>query len=371
MLSSKKEARKKKLLRELAELLWEEAQAENPQTLEDIERILRRQGREHIFPELMPFFAQRVAGPAEEKGKQSTQRHLQTLLGRVRLSRGQAQRLQVRPQTQNSPLLERSLLVCAARSSFAQAEKDVALLLGVSVSDSTLRRLALSDQRPATSTATSTASPKKIPGPTSYNRAAADGGMVRVAAEEGGTLWRQYKSVAAEEDSGRRHMQARLYEDEFLVRHFAPRMQPTAALLGDGHDGVWNLLARLEVPQGVEILDWYHLKENVYRAPLSQKNKQAVTDRLWEGDVDGALALIGTSHKNRGPLRAYLEKHRARIPHYHQRHEAGEVIGSGTVESSIKQFDARLQVPGAWWNQHNVNPMLALRADYLNGSLHA
>jgi hypothetical protein len=364
MLSPEQEARKQKLIEELAELLWEEAEPEEPKTFEDIERILRRQGQEHIFPGLMSFFATRAAGPAETRGRMSTPRTLRTILGLVQLSRGQAQRLQIRAHSQNSPLLERCLLVCAAKSSFRQAEKDVEMLLGIAVSDSTLRRVALSDQRPVSS-------PSVSPPLGLYSRAAVDGGMVRLAEEESGTLWRQYKAVAAEDDQGNRRMEARLGEDEFLVRHFSPRMQPGAALLGDGHDGVWNLVARLKVPLGQEILDWYHLKENVYRAPLSERGKQRVTDRLWEGDVLGALSLIGTHLKDRIPLRAYLEKHRWRIPHYRKRHEQKEVIGSGTVESAIKQFDARLQVPGAYWLEASVNPMLRLRADYLNGYLHA
>lgn len=35
-------------------------------------------------------------------------------------------------------------------------------------------------------------------------------------------------------------------------------------LLGDGHDGVWNLFAAIaETERRQEIIDWYHLKENL------------------------------------------------------------------------------------------------------------
>lgn len=40
----------------------------------------------------------------------------------------------------------------------------------------------------------------------------------------------------------------------------------TLYCLGDGHDGIWNLFAEIadsDIRQ--EILDWYHLKENLYK----------------------------------------------------------------------------------------------------------
>ncbi len=36
--------------------------------------------------------------------------------------------------------------------------------------------------------------------------------------------------------------------------------------LGDGHDGVWNLFKEIATAQHrQEILDWYHLRENLYK----------------------------------------------------------------------------------------------------------
>jgi hypothetical protein len=44
-------------------------------------------------------------------------------------------------------------------------------------------------------------------------------------------------------------------------------------------------------------------------------------------------------------------------------------IGSGAVESAIKQIDLRLKLTGAQWKAANVNQMLQLRCAYLNGQL--
>jgi hypothetical protein len=42
-------------------------------------------------------------------------------------------------------------------------------------------------------------------------------------------------------------------------------------------------------------------------------------------------------------------------------------IGSGAVESAIKQIGRRVQLSGAQWNRENVPQVLAHRCAYLNG----
>jgi hypothetical protein len=44
-------------------------------------------------------------------------------------------------------------------------------------------------------------------------------------------------------------------------------------------------------------------------------------------------------------------------------------IGSGAVESAIKQIDRRVQISGAQWKSENVTQVLAHRSAYLNGLL--
>jgi hypothetical protein len=36
--------------------------------------------------------------------------------------------------------------------------------------------------------------------------------------------------------------------------------------LGDGHDGIWNIIAAIAAPEHQrEVLDWYHLNENLHK----------------------------------------------------------------------------------------------------------
>jgi hypothetical protein len=44
-------------------------------------------------------------------------------------------------------------------------------------------------------------------------------------------------------------------------------------------------------------------------------------------------------------------------------------IGSGAVESAIKQIGARIKISGAQWNVDSVNQILSVRCAYLNGLL--
>ena len=65
----------------------------------------------------------------------------------------------------------------------------------------------------------------------------------------------------------------------------------------------------------------------------------------------------------------YLRKHRFRIPDYQLYRELDICIGSGSVESWIKQIASRIKIVGAQWNSKNVPQMLRLRCAYLNQSI--
>lgn len=65
----------------------------------------------------------------------------------------------------------------------------------------------------------------------------------------------------------------------------------------------------------------------------------------------------------------YLERHRNRIPNYRYYQEEGWPIGSGDVESWVKQINQRTKISGASWNTERVPQVLAHRCAYLNGML--
>jgi len=50
------------------------------------------------------------------------------------------------------------------------------------------------------------------------------------------------------------------------------RTSEAITCLGDGHDGVWNLFNQIgTIEQRREVLDWYHLRENLHRVGGSLK----------------------------------------------------------------------------------------------------
>ena len=140
--------------------------------------------------------------------------------------------------------------------------------------------------------------------------------------------------------------------------------------LGDGHSGVWNLFQEIgTTTQRQEILDWYHLKENLYKVGGSLKRLKQAETLLWQGLVAQASALFThCSGKRAQNFRAYLNKHCNRIVNYkYFQAENLSSIGSGAVESAVKQIDRRMKISGAQWKLENLPQMLKLRTCYLNG----
>jgi hypothetical protein len=92
---------------------------------------------------------------------------------------------------------------------------------------------------------------------------------------------------------------------------------------------------------------------------------------LWQGQVDEAKALFTNCRRKQADnFCAYLTKHRHRLINYEYFQEQQlSAIGSGAVESAVKQIDRRLKISGAQWKLENVTAMLQLRCAYLNGLL--
>lgn len=92
----------------------------------------------------------------------------------------------------------------------------------------------------------------------------------------------------------------------------------------------------------------------------SLKRLKAAETLLWQGQVNNTQALFlhcrGKQAKN---FIAYLEKHRSRIVNYSY-YQAEQLcsIGSGAVESAIKQIGARIKISGAQWNVESINHIL-------------
>lgn len=246
-----------------------------------------------------------------------------------------------------------------AKASFVQASQDVELLTGVKVSAKSVERIVARNpiEPPC----------QKEP----VNEMALDGGMVRLATPRGEeSEWRQYKALRLDGD-GLGMAWFEQGNDALLSWVSSLCWASVVFCLGDGHSGIWSLYAQMETTEGRdEVLDWYHLMENLYKVGGSLKRLKQARELLWQGKVDEASALFeGLKSPQSQRFRGYLERHRTRIVNYSYYQQEGLPIGSGPVESLIKQIDARVQVTGAQWKPENVPQILALRCAYLNNQL--
>ena len=194
-----------------------------------------------------------------------------------------------------------------------------------------------------------------------------DGGKVRLRTPQGKPcIWRDYKAVNL-------HKQAvgAFFQDNASLLDWVNQQALATPLvcLGDGHDGIWNLFREIgRKAQRCEILDWFHLVENLGKVGGSSQRLDAVEACLWRGDVDGAIALFDDwSHERVDRFLAYLNKHRQRIVNYGYFQAEGISIGSGAIESTVKQIGRRIKISGAQWKTENVAQVLKQRSTYLNG----
>ena len=256
---------------------------------------------------------------------------------------------------QISPHLENCCLRLSANVSYEQAAQDVLYLTGIRVAAKTQQRLVHCQQfsRPEAEEA--------------WNELSVDGGKVRLRTPLGESCqWKDYKAIATA--SG---MMATYDNNAELIEwvNGQPLGTPVTCL-GDGHDGIWNIIALIgSQPQRREVLDWYHLVENLHKVGGSIKRLNQAEALLWQGQVDEVLALFeGLKKKQAQVFCKYLRKHRERIINYdYYQSEQICSIGSGAVESAIKQISRRVKISGAQWNRENVPQVLAHRCAYLNG----
>lgn len=271
------------------------------------------------------------------------------------LTEGQAQQLGIEARTQVSPHLQRCCLILSANESYEHAALDLATLTGMRISKSAQQRMV------------HRVSFAELRVHQTVDELSADGGKVRLRTPTGEpSEWRDYK-VMTLHDSGL----GATFQDNSALTDWVNR-QPLGkplTCLGDGHPGIWNLVA-LITAQRREILDWYHLKENLYKIQGSRKRLKCAEEHLWKGRVDAAIAeFTGCSSFQLDKFKAYLQTHRHRIPNYDYLKAEGVSIGSGAVESSIKQMGRRIKISGAQWKRENVPQVLRHRAAYLNGLL--
>lgn len=160
------------------------------------------------------------------------------------------------------------------------------------------------------------------------------------------------------------------------VQHDLPTAKERA-VIGDGALWVWNV-AEDVCPDGRQIVDWFHAVHHLAEAAtaLYPDDKDANTraqwlrtykDHLYMGRVHKIIAAL--HQRRRADLALYFERHQRRMQYLEFREE-GFPIGSGTVESGVKQFKQRLTGTGMRWNPRNADRMLTIRAAALSNTFH-
>lgn len=147
-----------------------------------------------------------------------------------------------------------------------------------------------------------------------------------------------------------------------------------SAVIADGAAWIWRLAADL-CPVSTQIVDWYHAKDHLAQAAqtaypddpdAAQRWLKQQARLLYQGEIWKLLLAF---------RRAGLDETHTRYFHTHQRRMQyqtfradGFIIGSGSVESGIKQYKARLTGAGMRWSRTGVNRMVVIRSAILSGT---
>ncbi len=140
----------------------------------------------------------------------------------------------------------------SANVSYVNTARDLEVLTGLTVSHSTQQRLV---QRYEFT---------QVKVKQEVEELTVDGGKVRLRTSIGqGCEWRDYKAINLD---GR--AVAAYFQDNQALLTWVNQQQLSeiCTCIGDGHDGIWNLIAGIATDDSrLEILDWYHLVENLYK----------------------------------------------------------------------------------------------------------
>jgi hypothetical protein len=165
--------------------------------------------------------------------------------------------------------------------------------------------------------------------------------------------------------------------------HFAPALWalavqqqvPTAqdsCVCADGAAWIWNI-ADEYFPVSRQIVDWFHATQHLSQAAQSrypddeskrQRWLKTLRDHLYLGQLEAVIAHL--EQAGLSPEAHYFRQHQRRMQYLEFREE-GYPIGSGTVESGVKQFKQRLTGAGMRWNPQAAEQMILLRAVVLDG----
>ena len=159
---------------------------------------------------------------------------------------------------------------------------------------------------------------------------------------------------------------------DVAVRAGYGRIQ-NVVLIADGAAWIRNLCEEI-FPDAVQILDLYHLKENIY---TYAKHKfggdvgkytpfaETVIQKIEDGKIDEVLDSLPNDEKLPSGivnLKTYISNNRDKI-NYSAYRKNGWFVGSGAIESANKLIvQRRLKQAGMRWSVDGAQALLTLRA---------
>ena len=157
------------------------------------------------------------------------------------------------------------------------------------------------------------------------------------------------------------------------------------AFVADGAAWIWER-AKFFFPGASQVIDLYHASLHVAGAARACWGDQDGRTRNWVKNAIPALMELGAGQvigefrpeaairqvddeKDVETSLSYLAAHSHRMK-YAQMRELGLPIGSGAVESSVKQLSTlRLRGPGRMWSREGADHILRFRAAQISGAM--
>jgi hypothetical protein len=279
------------------------------------------------------------------------------------------------PESSSGPMQELLCLLGTSMASFAKASVVSKKLLGIGVSDATIRRLCQRHGRQVPVAPVPMEPEVDLTG-------SCDGTMVHTR-QDG---WKEVKAYQFRY-GGHKHGRAYLEPSSAFI----PRLRQGAIALRARQAGniFWVSDAaewidkgvQQQLPQAIRIIDIWHARQHIHEAsgqvyPASDAQAQQWAQRYCTVlEEDGGQALrrrlrqvrYADSERQQAVecLRRYLGKNTDRLdyPDYKRR---GYPISSGMMESFCKQLGQRIKGPGMRWNTDHVTPMATLVSLWAN-----
>lgn len=156
------------------------------------------------------------------------------------------------------------------------------------------------------------------------------------------------------------------------VNHHVPEAADSC-VTSDGAAWIWNLVADL-FPDSVQIVDWFHACHHLHDAAKALFPDDPAAASRWSSQrqddlFQGAIQAIidPLEHANLPSHALYFHTHFRRMQ-YQEFTEQPYPIGSGAIESEVKQFKSRLTGSGMRWSRPNAARMLTLRSAVMSHS---